>query len=219
MASQKVALKPAQKSIRVYWIDAQNPNVNAEALAGDNALVHSLEREDEEAWCARLEYLNWAISECDSNSLQSPLVSEERQNGFYVFHVWYTFIVEGLWLEGYGDRQIIVMDLSKIKGKWDEGKSITSCCTSKGSTYYIVMTGNGYLPQYQGQNQCFFSRSSWPDVKEKNWKELQGRKDYPSAKPHGQQVAFWVVRRRREGGGISKKPVSPNPPVGIIPSL
>ena len=34
-------------------------------------------------------------------------------------------------------------------------------------------------------------------------------------------VNMWFVASGREegGGGISKKPVSPNPPVGIIPSL
>ena len=74
-------------------------------------------------------------------------------------------------MEGYGDRQIIVKDLSKIKGKWDEGKSITSC-TSRGSTYYIVMTDN--VDGYQGQTQSYFCRSSWPDVNdeiEKNYKD------------------------------------------------
>ena len=43
----------------------------------------------------------------------------------------------------------------------------------------------------------------------------------PSAEPYGQHVVRGIREEEggREGGGISKKPVSPNPPGGIIPSL
>ena len=40
----------------------------------------------------------------------------------------------------------------------------------------------------------------------------------PSAKPHGQQVAFRTREEEGGGGGIFKKPVSPNTP-DISPGL
>ena len=74
----------------------------------------------------------------------------DETGSFYVYLV-----------EGYGDDQSIVKELSKVKKNWDDGKMITSC-TSKGSTYYIVMTDN--VNGYHGKGQSYFSRSSWSDI-------------------------------------------------------
>lgn len=78
------------------------------------------------------------------------LVADEETGSFYVYLV-----------EGYGNGQTIVRQLSNVKEKWDDGQRITSC-TSKGSTYYMVMTDN--VNGYHGKGQNYFSRSSWPDV-------------------------------------------------------
>ena len=116
------------------------------------------------AWWTTQSYeslLEYIMEQWDYGKRIYSLVADDESGSFYVFV-----------LEGYGDRQVIVKDLSKIKGNWDEGKSITSC-TSRGSTYYIVMTDN--VDGFRGQKQSYFCGSSWPNVEEEIKKKYKDR--------------------------------------------
>ena len=109
----------------------------------------------EHSWGKKRTYddlVEYVKQEWKSNKHIFSLTADDESGSFYVYLV-----------KGYGDVQSIVKgkDLSLVEKNWDNGKMITSC-TSKGSTYYIVMTDN--VNGYHGKGQTYISTSSWSDI-------------------------------------------------------
>ena len=117
---------------------------------------HKIYKSKAASWCKKSSYddlvehvkRKWK----DGRNIFSLEVDDET-GSYYVYMV-----------NGYGNGQTIVKQLSKIRDKWDDGRKITSC-TSKGSTYYIVMTGK--VDRFHSKSQTYFTRSSWSDVESK----------------------------------------------------
>ena len=108
------------------------------------------------SWCEKSSYedlIEYIKRKWKDGKTIFSLEADDDTGSFYVFMV-----------NGYGNGQTIIKQLSKVKEKWDDGWKITSC-TSKGSTYYIVMTGN--VDGYHSKSQTYFTHNSWSDVESK----------------------------------------------------
>jgi len=78
-----------------------------------------------------------------------------------------------VFMENYGTKQSIVVNLENIKKKREKGFKITACA-SWGSKFYIVMTKD--TNEYEGRPQSCFTCKSWTEAKSKIHKYYEKRK-------------------------------------------
>ena len=118
----------------------------------------------------------WKTSNCDA---LFNYIQQKGEQGEYVYSLVAddTTGIFGVFLiEGYGIGQSLITynpskdtcfdNIADILQKWQvvqhyKGRAVT-CCTSKASTYYIVMTDN--VIGYHGERQVYFTYRDWSDV-------------------------------------------------------